>query len=177
MHVNKGICNINNKCATSLLIKFRVFRNQLEKSIIQQKIMRRLFPLMWGVFFDSLNFLLIISRSSSPLFLRYPSLSACCPMFLLKLLTNLSVVLMLSLSHQTVFPCLLALLVLLKSFSSDWDLNSMFKNLNSMCKNLNLSKTLLGTPTHSLLIRITHLVSGFTEAQVLSVRGKVIGRK
>ena len=82
-------------------------------------------------------------------------------------------VLMLSLSHQTVFSCLLALLVLLKSFSSDWDLNSMFKTLN-------LSKTLRGTPTHgfffffphSLLIRITHLVSGLTEAQVLSVRAK-----
>ena len=71
---------------------------------------------------------------------------------------------------ETVFSCLLALLVLLKSFSSDWDLNSMFKNLN-------LSKTLLGTPTHGLLIRITHLVSGLTEAQVLSVRGKVIGKK
>ena len=57
-------------------------------------------------------------------------------------------VLMLSLSHQTVFSCLLALLVLLKSFSSDWDLNSMFKTLNSMFKTLNLSKTLRGTPTH-----------------------------
>ena len=53
----------------------------------------------------------------------------------------------------------------------------MFKNLNSMFKNLNLSKTLLVTPTHGLLIRITHLVSGLTEAQVLSVRGKVISKK
>ena len=121
-------------------------------------------------FFDSLNFLLIISQSSPPLCLHYPPLSICCPLFSLKLLTYLSMVLMLSLSHQTVFSCLLALLVLLKSFSSDWDLNSMFKNLN-------LSKTLLGTPTHGLLIRITHLVSGLTEAQVLSVRGKVIGKK
>ena len=166
MYVNKGICNINNKCATNLLIKFRVFRNQLEKSIIQQKIMRRLFPLMRGVFFDSLNFLLIISQSSSPLCLHYPSLSACCPLFLLKLLTHLSVVLMLSLSHQTVFPCLLALLVLLRSFSSDWDLNSLFKNLNSMCKNLNLSKTLLGTnQNHSPGVWIYWGSGSFSERQ------------
>ena len=64
----------------------------------------------------------------------------------------------------------------------------MFKNLNSMFKNLNLSKTLLVTPTHGLLIRITHLVPGLRAAQVVyvpvqkgvgtpSARGKVLGKK
>ena len=52
--------------------------------------------------------------------------------------------------------------VLLKPCNSDWDLNACGRDLN-------LAKTLFGTPTHGLLIRVTHLVSGLTEAQVLYI--------
>lgn len=38
--------------------------------------------------------------------------------------------------------------------------------LELMCRNLNPTKTLCGIPIHDLLIRITHLVSRATEAQV-----------
>ena len=41
--------------------------------------------------------------------------------------------------------------------------------LDPMCRGSNPAKTLLGTWTHNLLIRITHLVSGHTEAQDLCV--------
>ena len=41
--------------------------------------------------------------------------------------------------------------------------------LDPMCRGSNPAKTLLGTWTHSLLIRITHLVCGHSEAQDLCV--------
>ena len=69
--------------------------------------------------------------------------------------------------------------VLVKPFTSDWDLNS--------CWDSNPAKTLPGTLMHNILIRTTSLVSGLTEAQVLgfwlphhrksSVRDRVIAEK
>ena len=46
---------------------------------------------------------------------------------------------------------------------------SLRSGLEPECWDSNPAKTQIGTWTHGLLIRITHLVSGLTEAQVLCV--------